>query len=395
MDAVKQEMFEQAKAQGLEAGIVPVSNPPDEEQRLDELKRLGLVEKDFESDRRFNNVTQIASYLTECPVSVINILSNDSQFCKLSSGVDVETKERLKQTPRDTSICQYVLATPGEQLIIEDIDEDERTRNFQNMPSASGIRFYAGTPLVSSRGYALGTLCVVDFEPSKLVHGQKEGLRLLSDQVVTLLEQGDVTAGRVAGENDSEADTGTDAKGEYFSSASIMFTDFVGFTRLVEKIQPGELLDTLNTFFKGFDQITAKHRLKKVKTIGDAYMCVGGVPEGRPTHIRDTCAAALDLVQFVEGSNIQHRTLGKPEWPIRVGIHTGPVIAGYSGGTFDVWGDAVNIAARMEASGEAGRVHISEASRAFLDSAADVVERGQTDLKNKGAMTTFFLQKLT
>lgn len=150
----------------------------------------------------------------------------------------------------------------------------------------------------------------------------------------------------------------------------------------------------MNIFFRGFDQIIEKHRLKKVKTIGDAYMCVGGVPEGRPSHVQDTCAAALDLVQFVEGSNMQHRTLGKPEWPVRVGIHTGPVIAGYSGGNFDVWGDAVNIAARMEASGEAGRVHISEASRAFLDAAAEVEERGQIDLKNKGAMNTFFLQKL-
>ena len=394
MDPAKQEKFEQAKAEGLKHGIVPVLNPPDEDQRLDELERLGLVDKDFESDRRFNNVTQIASYLTECPVSVINILSNDSQLCKLSSGIDAETKEHLKQTPRDTSICQYVLDTPREQLIIEDIDEDERTRNFRNMPSAPGIRFYAGTPLVSSRGYALGTLCVVDFEPSSLVHGQKEGLRLLSDQVVTLLEQGDETAGQISGKRDPKPDTYTDARGEYFSSASILFTDFVGFTRLVEQIQPGELLDTLNIFFRGFDQIIEKHRLKKVKTIGDAYMCVGGVPEGRPSHVHDTCAAALDLVQFVEGSNMQHRTLGKPEWPVRVGIHTGPVIAGYSGGNFDVWGDAVNIAARMEASGEAGRVHISEASRAFLDAAAEVEERGQIDLKNKGAMNTFFLQKL-
>ena len=175
MDPAKQEKFEQAKAEGLKHGIVPVLNPPDEDQRLDELERLGLVDKDFESDRRFNNVTQIASYLTECPVSVINILSNDSQLCKLSSGIDAETKEHLKQPPRDTSICQYVLDTPREQLIIEDIDEDERTRNFRNMPSAPGIRFYAGTPWSAAGDTRLAPCVWLTSSPRVLSMGRKKG----------------------------------------------------------------------------------------------------------------------------------------------------------------------------------------------------------------------------
>ena len=120
-------------------------------------------------------------------------------------------------------------------------------------------------------------------------------------------------------------------------------------------------------------------------------MCVGGVPEGRNSHPQDTCSAGIDLVRFVEGTNMQHRALGKSDWPIRVGIHTGPVIAGYSGGSFDVWGDTVNVAARMESSGDAGKVHISEMTRGFLNPSQSVVDRGMTDLKNKGSMHTYFI----
>ena len=120
-------------------------------------------------------------------------------------------------------------------------------------------------------------------------------------------------------------------------------------------------------------------------------MCVGGVPEGRNSHPQDTCSAGIDLVRFVEGTNMQHRALGKSDWPVRVGIHTGPVIAGYSGGSFDIWGDTVNIAARMESSGEAGKVHISEMTRAFMDDSEKIVDRGMTDLKNKDSIHTYFI----
>ena len=391
MNTMNKEYFALRKEQGLKAGIVPVPTPPDEEKRLKELERLGILDKDFESDRRFNNITQIARYLTDCPFSVVNILGKDSQYCKLSSGIPIANLLLQQEIPRDVSICQYVLAAPEEQLIIENIDEDERTRNFKNMPGSSGIKFYAGSPLVSSQGYALGTLCVAALEPTTLNHSQKEALRLLSDQVTTLLEQDSRITDYDLEEKVDVLEPTEGWKGEYYSSATILFSDFVGFTRLVEEIQPGELLETLNRFFTGFDQIIAKHGLKKVKTIGDAYMCVGGVPEGRNSHPQDTCSAGIDLVRFVEGTNMQHRALGKSDWPIRVGIHTGPVIAGYSGGSFDVWGDTVNIAARMESSGEAGKVHISEMTRAFVEHSEKIVDRGMTDLKNKGPIHTYFI----
>ena len=242
MNTINKEYFALRKEQGLKAGIVPVPTPPDEEKRLKELERLGILDKDFESDRRFNNITQIARYLTDCPFSVVHILGKDSQYCKLSSGIPIANLLLQQEIPRDVSICQYVLAAPEEQLIIENIDEDERTRNFKNVPGNSGIKFYAGSPLVSSQGYALGTLCVAALEPTTLNHSQKEALRLLSDQVTTLLEQDSRITDYDLEDKFDVLEPTEGWKGEYYSSATILFSDFVGFTRLVEEIQPGNCL---------------------------------------------------------------------------------------------------------------------------------------------------------
>ena len=157
---------------------------------------------------------------------------------------------------------------------------DERTKQKYSRPESSPIRFYAGAPLISSRGFALGTLCVVDETPKSLKHNQIEGLRLLADQIVSLIES------EHEAKQPKESETKTDGEpaessGRYYSSTTILFADIVGFTSKVEHLDPGELLATLNTFFKGFDKIVSKHKVRKVKTIGDAYMCVGGISEQR------------------------------------------------------------------------------------------------------------------
>ena len=120
-------------------------------------------------------------------------------------------------------------------------------------------------------------------------------------------------------------------------------------------------------------------------------MAVGGVPEGRKGHAQNACRAALDIIQIVAGLNIKRQVLGQLPWEIRIGIHTGPIIAGFSSSGFDIWGDAVNIAARLESASEAGKIQISEATMRFLGEAADVSDRGHIELKNKGKMQTFFL----
>ena len=101
-----------------------------------------------------------------------------------------------------------------------------------------------------------------------------------------------------------------------------------------------------------------------------------------------------DMLKFVEGTNIQFEALGRPRWELRIGIHSGPVIAGTAGNTFDIWGDAVNIAARLESSGESGKIHISEKTKDYLECVGSFTPRGEVELKNKGAWSTFFLDEI-
>jgi class 3 adenylate cyclase len=234
---------------------------------------------------------------------------------------------------------------------------------------------------------------VADETPKSLKHNQIEGLRLLADQIVSLIES------EHEAKQPKESETKTDGEpaessGRYYSSTTILFADIVGFTSKVERLEPGELLANLNTFFKGFDKIVSKHKVRKVKTIGDAYMCVGGISEQRNSHAKKVCKAALDMLRFVEAVNLQQEVLGKERWELRIGIHSGALIAGTTGNTFDIWGDAVNIAARLESSSEPGKIHISEKTRDYLEGSGQLTPRGEITLKGKGLWNTFFLESL-
>ena len=375
--------------QGLKAGIQPVTNLAGEVDRLDEIKRLDLEDKDVSNDRHLNNVTELACYLTNRPQCTINLLTDRSQLSKNNHGFSMPERIMLKEIPRDITICQYVLENSKEQLVIENVKENEKTENFHKMPMAPNIQFYTGTPIITTKGFTVGTLCVMDTKPGSIDHNQLEGLRLLSDQVSNIME-----FSAFISETESQETTkrvSSSMEGSYYSSASILFTDFVGFTNITENIEPGELIETLDEFFTAFDHIISNHGLRKVKTIGDSYMAVGGVPEGRKGHAQDACRAALDIVQIVSGLNIKRQVLGQLPWEIRIGIHTGSIIAGFSSSGFDIWGDAVNIAARLESASESGKIQISEATLGFLGEAADVSDRGYIELKNKGKMQTFFL----
>ena len=391
---LKQEELDKVQKICRDQGIVPVSNIPNEDLRLTELKRLDIMDKDLGQDPRYSSLTEIASYLTECPYSAINILGSTLQRCKIIFGLSKEEEEDFeKDEARDLTICQFSLKTPHQPLIIENLLEDERTKHKYRRPEASSIRFYAGAPLISSKGFSLGVLCVVDDSPKSLKHNQIEGLRILADQIVSLIEN-DHDAKQLS-ENEvkiNEADT--ESIGKYYSSATILFADFVGFTSKVERLEPGELLATLNTFFQGFDKIVRKYKVRKIKTIGDAYMCVGGITEKRINHASAVCKVALDMLTFVDASNMQHEVLGKERWELRIGIHSGALIAGISGNSFDIWGDAVNIAARLESSSDPGKIHISEKTRDYLEGLGQLTPRGKITLKDKGNWSTFFLEKL-
>lgn len=393
MRFVKDRFHGLLKKQGLKAGLIPVTDLEGEDDRLDEIERIGLEDKDVSNDRHLNNVTELACYLTERPQCTINLLTNKSQVSKNNHGFSIPEQLIVREIPRDVSICQYVLEQPRDQLVIENVKEHQKTQNFHKMALAPNIQFYAGTPIITSKGFTVGTLCVMDSKPGSITHSQLEGLRLLSDQVSNILEFSSLKPS--IDEQKGSLQEPANLEASYYSSASILFTDFVGFTNISEDIDPGELIQSLDEFFSAFDHIAAKHDLRKVKTIGDSYMAVGGIPDGRQGHSINACQAALDIIQVVSGLNMKREVLSQLPWHVRVGVHTGPVIAGFSANGFDVWGDAVNLASRLESASEAGKVQISDTTWQFLPDGADVTDRGLIDLKGKGKMQAYFLNKLS
>lgn len=175
-----------------------------------------------------------------------------------------------------------------------------------------------------------------------------------------------------------------------FDSVTILFADLVKFTELSTQVSPQELVSLLNTIVSTFDRLTEKHGLEKIKTIGDAYMVVGGVPICRPDHAEAIAEMALDMQVAIGQFNAEYLT----NLSLRIGINTGPVVAGVIGikkFTYDLWGDAVNTASRMESHGIPGKIQVSATTYDLLQDQYQFEERGLIEIKGKGEMNTYFL----
>ncbi len=177
-------------------------------------------------------------------------------------------------------------------------------------------------------------------------------------------------------------------------AATVLFTDIVGFTKIAEACAPQELVAALDELFVAFDEVARAHGLEKVKTIGDAYMAVAGIPEPSPTHAIDAALAAIGLREVVLRFAADP---AKPDWKVRIGIHSGPLIAGVIGRVkpiYDVWGDTVNVASRMESSGAPDQVNLSDATHRLISPYFETSPRGQVQAKNKGLIDMHFAHRL-
>jgi class 3 adenylate cyclase len=189
-------------------------------------------------------------------------------------------------------------------------------------------------------------------------------------------------------------ETGQATPREY-ELVSVLFADFKGFTQISELLSPQQVIEELNTCFLAFDEICERHNLEKIKTIGDAYMAVGGVPIPNQTNPLDSVRAGLEIQRWMENWQNQKKARGEASWEIRIGIHTGEVVAGVVGKNkfaYDVWGDTVNLAARMESSGEVGKVNISEVTYHYVKPYFDCAHRGKIEAKNKGEVDMYFVE---
>ena len=182
---------------------------------------------------------------------------------------------------------------------------------------------------------------------------------------------------------------------QFYESVTVMFSDFQGFTSVAKRMLPVELVKELNQLFHQFDSICERHNVEKLKTIGDAYMCAGGLPETNATHTIDVCLAALEMMEFVHGiAEIKRELHGEKFWRMRIGLHTGPVMAGVVGKrkfAYDIWGDAVNVASRCESNGEADRINLSEDAYERVKEFFVCEHRGLIQVKNRGSIGMYFL----
>ncbi len=184
------------------------------------------------------------------------------------------------------------------------------------------------------------------------------------------------------------------AKAKSFDSVSVLFTDFKNFTQASEKLSPEELVKEINHCYSEFDKIITRHGIEKIKTIGDAYMCAGGLPVPNNTHPADIIKAGLEMQEFILKNKVERIKNDLPYFELRCGIHTGPVVAGIVGikkFAYDIWGDTVNTASRMESSGEIGKVNISGATYELVKDKFKCHHRGKIKAKNKGEIDMYFV----
>lgn len=180
----------------------------------------------------------------------------------------------------------------------------------------------------------------------------------------------------------------------FFASVTVLFTDFAEFTRLSATMTPRALLEELDFYFSEFDHIVARRGLEKLKTIGDSYMCAGGIPVPTDTHAVDVVEAAWEMKAFTDAVIAEKRARSRPGWEIRIGVHTGPLVAGVIGDqkfAFDIWGETVNLASRMQTAGMPGRINISQQTYDRVRDRFGCEYRGRLPVKNAGLRDMYFL----
>jgi class 3 adenylate cyclase len=179
-----------------------------------------------------------------------------------------------------------------------------------------------------------------------------------------------------------------------YNFVTVLFSDIQGFTKIAEEMNPEVLIDELDKFFFHFDSVVEKYGIEKIKTIGDAYMCAGGIPEKNRTNPVEVILAALEMQTYMNRLKETSELQGMKYWDIRIGIHTGTVVAGVVGQkklSYDIWGDTVNTASRMESSGEAGKINISGTTYEFVKDFFECEFRGKMPVKYKGEIEMYFV----
>lgn len=270
---------------------------------------------------------------------------------------------------------------------------------------------------------SIKTLKELEDERTKRMQAQEEGLRILEksalmlsevnvmleaqvqERTKELSEKNELLKGEIERSEDlllnilpfqtaQELKQFGKAEARFFEEVTVMFTDFRGFTKIAEQLSPSELVDEIDICYREFDRIISHYGVEKIKTIGDSYMAAAGLPVPSPDHAENMVMAAIDIRKAMQLHKEERVAAGKPVFEVRIGIHSGAVVAGIVGSkkfAYDIWGDAVNLASRMESACETGQINISGSTYNLIKDRFLCTFRGEVEAKNKGLVPMYYV----
>ncbi len=385
--------------------------PKDEDERLKELDDFQVL--DTAQEQEYDDLVQLASQICGTPIALMSLIDANRQWWKSRVGLPGS------ETPRDQAFCAHAILEPSHVMMVKDAREDQRFVDNPLVTNDPSIRFYAGAPMVTMSGHAMGTLCVIDRVPRELTEQQQKSLEALSRQAVMLLElrrakrlaeqasqqktdllrkltqeheKSDLLLASLFPPTIAErlrADPSTSIAEDH-PSVTVLFADITNFWHIVATRRPAQVIELLNRVFSLFDRLVAEHGAEKVKTIGDTYMAVAGVQGTSSDH----AAAIAELALGMQREICAVETDCRESLDVRIGIHTGPVIAGVIGIrklAYDMWGPTVAMAQQMEICGVPGGVQVSQATYEILKEDYLFEPRGEFYVPDLGELSTYLL----
>lgn len=360
------------------------------------------INRSLNLDEILRVIGKQAKWLLDFEHLSVYLLKNDSgRFVKLV-GTPVDFDEAIAT---QNNSFQKALTTGQSQLIKEATPNDFLSQYtsqiilaLENSQQILGVILFGSTKPKAYNQEDLRIAYLLGLQLSSAIRNANsfENLNLLNAEIEIEKEKTDQLLLNILPSHIAEEikDTGK-VKPMYHQSATILFTDFEGFSSISKLMSPEELVDELDYCFSGFDRIIERYGLEKLKTIGDSYMCGGGIPLSNPTHALDSVMAALEIQQFMQVRTQQRSQQHLPHWNTRIGIHSGSLLSGVIGKkkfVYDVWGETVNLASRMESSGVAGRINISKDTFELIKDYFEVEHRGKILAKNIGQVDMYLIK---
>ncbi|MCS6821140.1 MAG: adenylate/guanylate cyclase domain-containing protein [Microscillaceae bacterium] len=377
---------------------------------LDLIASSPIKPKSFSSVRapiKVDSITDNSNKYTNKPIVIITPIPKANTNAEPSipnSPVATSKKEEAVDPPRTVNKIsqkdlQLLLAQKEMQLLKE--QEAKKQVEIAALVKTLELRNLRQRNIIYLGAVGLGLSLVVTILLFRNVHIQRKANReLVKQKQETELARNqsealllNILPASVA----QELKTKGKAEAKYYELASVLFCDFQGFTSIAEKMKPNELLAALDECFMVFDEIISRYHLEKIKTIGDAYMCVGGVPEANRTNPVECVLAGLEIQQFMKQKYQSKKLKGEEYWKLRLGINSGELVAGVVGKkkfAYDVWGDTVNTASRMESSGEVDEVNISGKTYELVKDFFECEYRGKLNVKGKGQVDMYFVRSI-